>query len=156
MATLDSKMPLLEQVIYEDKIAQLVINCLLEKVDRHFTTHPFGEVEVGYVSGMVTAMLNVIACIKKHNAFSEEYEYRQVYQPGITTLLLNTEFRKGQFGLTPYVKIEFLQRGRLPLSTITVGPCQDPKGECNILESFLSKNGYGHVQVLASEIPLRT
>jgi hypothetical protein len=156
MATIDSKMPVLEQVIYEDKTAQLVINCLLEKVDQYFYTHSFGEVEVGYVSGMVTAMLNVIACIKKHNAFSEEYEYRQIYQPGTTTLTLNTEFRKGKFGLTPYVKIEFLEKGRLPLKTITVGPCQDPEAECKILESFLSKTGYANVQVLTSEIPLRT
>jgi len=125
-------------------------------VDEHFTSHPFGEVEVGYVWGIVQAMLNIIACIKKHSAFSEEYEYRQIYQPGMTNVLMNTEFRKGQFGLTPYVKIEFLERGRLPLKTITVGPCQDPEAECNTLESFLSKNGYAHVQVLASEIPLRT
>lgn len=155
MATLDGKMPLLEQVIYEDAIAQSVINCLLKNVDEYFTSHPFGEVEVGYGSGIVEAMLNVIACIKKHCAFSEECEYRQIYQPGITNLLLNTEFRKSQFGLTPYVKIEFLERSRLPLKTITVGPCQDSEAECNTLESFLSKNGYAHVQVLASEIPLR-
>lgn len=155
MATIDSKMPILEQVIYKDKTAQLIINCLLEKVDQYFTTHPFAEVEVGYVSGMVKAMLNIIACVKKHNAFSEECEYRQIYQPGKTNLLLNTEFRKGQFGLTPYVKIEFLEKGQLPLRTITVGPCQDPEVERNMLESFLSKNGYAHVQVFTSEIPLR-
>ncbi len=109
MASLDGRMPILEQVIYRDDIAKSVIDCLLGKVDEYFACHPFGEVEAGYILGMVEALLNNIACILKHRKFEEECEYRQIYQPGSTKLVLNTEFRQGQFGLTPYVKIGFLE-----------------------------------------------
>lgn len=155
MATLDDRMPLLEQVIYRDDIAKSVIDCLLGKVEKYFVCRSFGEVEVYGISGMVRAVLNIIACILKHRKFEEEREYRQIYQPGNTKLVLNTEFRQGQFGLTPYVKIEFLERNRLPLRTVTVGPCQDPEAESNALKILLSRYGYENVQVLASEIPLR-
>lgn len=128
---------------------------MLGKVEEYFVCRSFGEVEVGYISGMVQAMLNIIACILKHPTFEEEREYRQIYQPGSAKLVLNTEFRQGQFGLTPYVKIEFLERNRLPLRTVTVGLCQDPEAESNALKMILSRYGYENVQVLASEIPLR-
>ncbi|MDZ4252273.1 MAG: DUF2971 domain-containing protein [Sulfuritalea sp.] len=155
MATVDDRMPILEQVIYRDDIAKSVLDFLLGKVDEYFGCHSFGEVEVGYVSGMVAATLNSVACILKHEGFKEEHEYRQIYQPGRTELVLNTEFRHGQFGLTPFVKIEFLEKNRLPLRTITVGPCRDPEAEFNALKVLLSRNGYEKVQVLESGIPLR-
>lgn len=155
MATVNDKMPILEQVIYRDDIAKSVLDSLLRKVDEYFGCNSFGEIEVGYMSGMVGATLNIVACILKHRSFEGEHEYRQIYQPGRTSLVLNTEFRNGQFGLTPFVKIEFLEQNRLPLRTVTVGPCRDPEAESNALKMLLSRNGYEKVQVLQSGIPLR-
>jgi Protein of unknown function (DUF2971) len=155
MATTDYKMPLLEQVIYKDSIAKSVLTRLLDKVDEFVNNNSFGEVEVGYLLGIVQATLNNIACIIKHHKFEEENEYRQFYQPGNTCLELEPDFRAGQFGLTPYVKIHFLEKERLPLKSVTVGPCQDIEIESNVLKILLSKHGYDHVEVLKSEIPLR-
>ncbi|MHB1183646.1 MAG: DUF2971 domain-containing protein [Desulfobulbia bacterium] len=155
MATGDGSMPLLEAVIYRDDVARSIIDQLLGRIDAYFGNQSFGEVEVGYVSGMVRAQLNIIACILKHPKFVEESEYRQIYQPSNSALVLNTEFRQGRFGLTPFVRIGFLEKDRLPLKTITIGPCQDPEIESNALKMFLSSNGYAHVEVLISEIPLR-
>ncbi len=100
-------------------------------------------------------MLNLIASILKLQSFEGEHEYRRIYQPGRTSLVLNTEFRNGQFGLTPFVKIEFLEKNRCPLRTVTVGPCRDPEAESNALKLLLSRNGYEKVQVHESGIPVR-
>lgn len=156
MATIDDRMPLLEEVIYHDAIAKSVLDSLLGKVDEYFACHSVGEVEVSYVHSMVGAVLNIVASILKHSSFEGEREYRQIYQPSNSGLVLNTEFRHGQFGLTPFVKIGFLEKYRLPLTTVTVGPCRDPEAEFNALKMFLSRNGYEKVQVLSSDIPLRT
>lgn len=155
MVTLDDRMPLLEQVIYKDSVAKAVLNLLLKKVDDFLNQNSFGEVEVGYLLGMVRAMLNIIACIVKHHKFEEENEYRQFFQPGRTGLKMEPFFRASQFGLTPYVKIQFLEKGTLPLKNVTVGPCQDFDNESNALRLLLGSCGYEGVEVLKSEIPLR-
>lgn len=155
MATPDEKMPLLEPVIYKDGMAKTVLARLLHKVDKFLNTNDFGEVEVGYLLGMIEATLNTLACMIKHHKFEEENEFRQFYQPGATSLKLEPYFRNGRFGLTPYVKIRFLEDKRLPLSSVTVGPCQDVEAEVNALTALLAKYGYSDVEVRASEIPLR-
>lgn len=155
MATVDGSMPPLEAVIYRDDIARSVIDQLLQRIDAYFVSQSFGDVEVGYVSGMVQSHLNIIACILKHPKFEEESEYRQIYQPSSSALELKTEFRQGRFGLTPFVGIGFLEKDLLPLKTITIGPCQDPEIESNALKMFLFSKNYAHVEVLTSKIPLR-
>jgi hypothetical protein len=69
MATLDYRMPLLEQIIYKDSTAKAVLDLLIRRVDEFLMKNPFGEVEVGYLSGMVQALLNNIACTIKHHTF---------------------------------------------------------------------------------------
>lgn len=155
MATLDEKMPLLEPVIYKDDMAKAILAKLLYKVEEFLNTNEFGEVEVGYLLGMVGATLNILACMIKHHKFEEENEFRQFYQPGATLLELEPFFRNGRFGLTQYVKIRFLEEKKLPLRSVTVGPCQDTKAEVNSLTALLSKYGYSDVEILASDIPLR-
>jgi len=155
MATLDDRMPLLEQVIYEDEKAKALRDLLLQKVDDFLNTNSFGEVEVGCLIGTASSMLNTIACIIKHHKFKEESEYRQFFQPGRTGLKMEPFFRAGKFGLTPYVKIQFSEDKKLPLKNITVGPCLDFDIERNTLKILLEKNGYKGVEILDSKIPLR-
>jgi len=100
-------------------------------------------------------LLNVTACSIKHHTFSEENEYRFIYQPGSTELELPIKYRNGQFGLTPYVEIDFLEGGKLPMTSITIGPCEDIESEHRVLEHLLFNNDYGDVEILYSEIPLR-
>jgi len=155
MATLDDRMPPLEQVIYEVNKAKALINHLLMRIDKFLNHNLLGEVEEGYLLGMLQATLASIACIIKHNKFEEEREYRQIYQPGNTCLKLKHGFRNSKFGLTPYVEIGFLEKNKLPLKTITIGPCQDFNQEQKALKILLVQQGYEQVEIIKSEIPLR-
>jgi hypothetical protein len=155
MATIDGRMPLLEKVIYSKTTAESVLSLLLVRVDQFLDGHEFGEVEVGYLIGMLQGTFNNVACIIKDSTFIEENEYRQIYQPARSALSLDTKYRTGRFGLTPYVEIEFLQKGKLPIQSIMIGPCRDLDSETRLLKLMLSQHGYGDVEVFPSGIPLR-
>lgn len=155
MATLDDKLPPLEAVIYDERIVEILLDRLLKRVDEFLNNNSFGEIEVGYLLGMVNAMLNIVACNTKHPKFEEEKEYRHIYQPGKTGLELTPCFKSGRFGLMPYVEINFLKSGYLPLKSVTIGPCQDFNLEFITLKILLQSKGYGDVEILKSEIPLR-
>lgn len=155
IATLDHRTPLLEPVIYSDAQAQQVISTMLQRVDEFFQYNEFGEVEVGFLLGTVGATLANLACTIKHPAFEEEAEYRQFYQSGATELELDVKFRDGRFGLTPYVEVPFIVDGRLPLQSVTIGPCKDFELESFAVKALLEKHSYSDVEVLASRIPLR-
>lgn len=155
MATGDDRMPLLEKVIYSKTAGESVLSLLLAHVDKFLNDNDFGEVEVGYLKGMLEGIFNIVACIIKHSAFEEENEYRQIYQPATSALSLGIKHRIGRFGLTPYVEIGFLQKEMLPIQSIMIGPCRDPGSETRSLELMLSEHGYGDVEVFISRIPLR-
>jgi len=96
-----------------------------------------------------------VACLIKHPGFEEEAEHRQIYQPCKSLLELETKFRSGRYGLTPYVEIGFLTVDRLPIESITIGPCADPSDEKRSLEGILGRYGYQSVEIRQSGIPLR-
>ncbi len=148
IATLDDSTPLLEAVIYKDSLAQKVISTMLNRVDEYLQDNPFGEVEIGFLLGMVGGTLANLACLIKHPKFEEENEYRQFYQPGVTSLQLENKFRNGRFGLTSYVEVPFLVKDRLPLQTVTIDPCQDAELEKSIVKMLLEKHSYVNVEVL--------
>jgi Protein of unknown function (DUF2971) len=155
MATIDGRMPLLEKVIYSTAAAETVLSHLFARVDEFLGDHDLGEVEVGSLMGMLEGTFNIVACIIKHSTFEEENEYRQIYQPARSALALDTKYRVGRFGLTPYVEIGFLEKGKLPIQSIMIGPCRYPDSETRSLKLMLSKHGYGDVEVFTSGIPLR-
>lgn len=155
IATLDDSTPLLEPVIYKDGLAQQVISRMANRVDAYLQNNQFGEVEIGFLLGMVGGTLANLACTIKHPKFEEENEFRQFYQPGATSLQLERQFRNGRFGLTPYVEVPFKVEGRLPLRSVTIGPCQDAELEMYTVKTLLEKYSYKNVEVLVSEIPLR-
>lgn len=155
IATLDDSTPLLEPVIYKDSLAQQVISKMVNRVDEYLQSNKFGDVEVGFLLGMVGGTLANLACTIKHPKFEEENEYRQFYQPGAASLQLEQNFRNGRFGLTPYVEVPFIEEGRLPLRSVTIGPCQDADLEIYIVKTLLEKHSYLNVEILVSEIPLR-
>jgi hypothetical protein len=155
IATLDDSTPLLEAVIYKDILAQQVITTMLNRVDNYLQNNQFGEVEVGFLLGSVGGTLANLACTIKHPKFEGENEYRQFYKPGATSLQLETKFRDGRFGLTPYVEIPFIEEGRLPLRSVTIGPCHDVELEIYTVRTLLDKYSYTNVTVIVSEIPLR-
>lgn len=155
MATTDGRMPLLEKVIYSEAIGKAVVVRLLDRVEEFFCGNDFGEVEVGYLLGMLESLLNTVACVIKHSGFEEETEYRQIYQPLTSSLKLKNKFRSGLYGLTPYVEVSFLEAGRLPIESITIGPCKDQHIEAYTLRMLLSQYGYENVEIRKSGVPLR-
>ena len=155
IATIDDTTPLLEPVIYKDSLAQQVIARMVNRVDKYLQNNQFGEVEVGFLLGIVGGTLANLACTIKHPKFEEENEYRQFYQPGATSLQLEKKFRNGRFGITPYVEVPFTEEGRLPLQSVTIGPCQDAELEMYAAKMLLEKHSYTNVEFLVSEIPLR-
>lgn len=155
MVMTDGSVPLLEPVIYKEQTAENVLDTLLNKIDEFVKGNAFGEVEVGYLQGYLHATLNNIACTIKHSKFKEENEYRHFYQPNYSKLDLSQHFRSSKFGLTPYVNVNFCEKGRLPLKTITIGPCHDFDLESKTLTLLLNKYNYKDVKIVKSEIPLR-
>ena len=155
IATLDDSTPLLEPVIYKDSLAQQVISTMVKRVEEYLQDNQFGDVEVGFLLGMVGGTLANLACTIKHPKFEEENEYRQFYQPGATSLQLEQKFRNDRFGLTPYVEVPFIAENRLPLRSVTIGPCKDAELEINTVKMLLEKHSYSNVEFLESEIPLR-
>lgn len=155
IATLDNSTPLLEAVIYRDNQAQQIISKMLNHVDAYLQNNQFGEVEIGFLLGIVGTTLANLACTIKHPKFEEENEYRQFYQPDTTSLQLEHKFRIGKFGLTPYIEVPFKEEGRLPLDSITIGPCQDSELEVHVIKMLLERHSYANVEILVSEIPLR-
>ena len=155
MATTDGRMPLLEKVIYSEEVAEAVVARLLDRVEEFLAKCDFGEVEDCYLLGMLEATFNNVACLVKHAGFEEETEYRQIYQPSTSSLSLETKFGSGRYGLTPYVEFCFLNEGRLPIDSITIGPCADPDEESRTLAAILSRHGYQSVEIQQSSIPLR-
>jgi hypothetical protein len=128
---------------------------MVKRVDGYFQNNQFGDVEVGFLLGAVGGTLANLACTIKHPTFEEENEYRQFYQPGATDLHLDLKFRNGRFGLTPYVEVPFIVEGRLPLKSVTIGPCKDVELESFAIKSLLEKHSYSDIEVLVSKIPLR-
>lgn len=155
IASLNDSTPLLEPVIYRDNLAQQVIAKIINRLDDYFQNNQFGELEIGFLLGMVGGTLANLACTIKHQKFEEENEYRQFHQPGSTSLQLEVKFRNGRFGLTPYIEMPFIEEGRLPLRTVTIGPCLDPDLEKYTVKALLDKHSYANVEILISEIPLR-
>ena len=93
MATTDGRMPLLEKVIYSEEVAEAVVVRLLDRVEELLAKSDFGEVEVGYLLGMLEATFNSVACVVKHAGFEEEAEYRQVYQPSTSLVVVGNQIQ---------------------------------------------------------------
>lgn len=76
IATLDESTPLLEAVIYGDSKTQQIISKMVRRVEEYLGANKFGNVEVGYLLGMIGGTLANLACTIKHPKFGEESEYR--------------------------------------------------------------------------------
>jgi len=95
-----------------------------------------------------------IALRYKHDAFSEEKEWRLILLAEPKALA----FRESAHGLLPFVPLDQrLQDGKLGIATVIVGPTQHPTHSWSSTQWFLDKAGYGadRVVVAASNVPLR-
>lgn len=110
---------------------------------------------------LLTAATVEMAVTFKHSAFSEEREWRAIIglfrHEGMTQI----RYRVGRFGLMPYISISprataGTLTGRLPLSSIALGPSRFGFEQREAVEGFLRKCGYHHLAVTVPDISYRT
>jgi hypothetical protein len=102
------------------------------------------------------------ACAVKHQAFSEEKEWRIItYPKGATLVGVKPENYEGVFVrptsrlLLPYMILEPSPRKRLPLIEVRCGPSQFQDQSARALNILLRKRGYKNLPVTLSQVPLR-
>jgi len=101
-------------------------------------------------------------CAVKHNAFSEEKEWRIItYPKGATMVGTTPENYKGVSVrptsrlLLPYMILKPPSGKRLPLVEIKCGPSQFQEQSARAMNILLLKGGYKHLPVTFSKVPLR-
>ena len=98
----------------------------------------------------------------KDKAFAEEMEWRVIklarkYPDGLDQM----NYRLGVFGFVPYVIIDRIRLGQgehqglLPIEEVIAGPSAHPELTERGLRLALDKNGYAHVKIAPSTVPLR-
>lgn len=97
----------------------------------------------------------------KHPAFAEERERRIIdFFRGEGDEHRPVRYRVTATGYVPYVELDFRYRdgenkGLLPIQKVVFGPSMHPDLSEKGLRLMLARNGYGHVEVQASQVPLR-
>jgi hypothetical protein len=102
------------------------------------------------------------ACAVKHEAFSEENEWRIITYPKDATLVGARPENYGGVSvrptsklLLPYMILEPLSGERLPLVEIRCGPSQFQEQSGRAMNILLRKHGYEKIPVTFSGVPLR-
>jgi hypothetical protein len=104
------------------------------------------------VSNSLFAHMMNLAPVFKHQAFSEEREWRLISP----LLREGFEFRAGPLGLVPYVRFGLPEQdGKLRITDVFVGPTQDATTAQNSLTTFLRINEVSWGSVKHSMAPYR-
>jgi hypothetical protein len=100
-----------------------------------------------------------VALTWKHYSFSEEDEYRLVYEFNesiATKLNLSAKkFREGKTFLIPYIEIPYDFRKNEIIQEVVVGPCPHPDEAVSSIRQFLDQNINKNFTVNNSKIPYR-
>jgi hypothetical protein len=96
-----------------------------------------------------------IAAFFKHQAFSEEREWRLVL--GGLPMLTDLNFRIAGSTVTPYIRFALVFEGEsIALSGIVIGPTPHPELVESAMKMLIVKHGLREVRVQRSAIPFRT
>lgn len=95
----------------------------------------------------------------KHPAFAIEQEWRLCHLTW-RDQERHVLFRDGQFGLTPYVRLDISPKAgvhydQLPLARITHGPVPNPDNVAFALRKLLNLRNYSSVDITGSILPVR-
>lgn len=109
--------------------------------------------------------LSLYSIFFKNPAFSQEEETRiafMVNRPSFKTLRMNTDqikmnFRVKNAAIVPYIEIDLktANNGRLPITSLTIGPKNNLDIAVSGLNLFLLNHGYSNCIVDKSKIPVR-
>lgn len=107
----------------------------------------------------IAPRISNVALTWKHHSFSEEDEYRLVYEfdESITTKLSLSpkKFREGKTFLIPYIEIPYDFRKNEIIQEVVVGPCPHPQEAASSIRQFLDQNINKNFTVVNSKIPYR-
>lgn len=106
----------------------------------------------------VEPALSNIACAWKHNAFSEEDEYRLVYKKFELESHpdhMNIKFKEGKNFLVPYVEVPYDFKKNKIIEEVIVGPCPHPVEAAASARQFLAAYLEDVAEVVNSKIPYR-
>jgi hypothetical protein len=97
----------------------------------------------------------------KHPQFEVEREWRLATRWGLEHRALNgRKHRASPVGIVPYLavkpKVDGLTQGRLPIGSVTIGPCSQPQVQSRTVKDFLFQHDFTNVDVVTSDLPLRT
>jgi hypothetical protein len=104
---------------------------------------------------MMTCFL-VYESMMKDSAYAEEREYRRLFLvPGHQLRDTEIEFGTSARGLRPYVEMPFWNAERHFVKEIVVGPMLPFEETRRTLAMLLQREGYGPVEIRASQVPHR-
>jgi len=145
----------LYKVIY-DKEQQIIITNLLFKLLNDLMeylektrTRSFLRYFTLWISIFTTTIL-----LFKDDSFSEEKEWRLIYNYDVVGNKKNIEYRIKNNYILPYIKIEKLNLINL-ISGITIGPSSNNQIIKESIKYFLDMNNYDYLNIDFSKIPYR-
>lgn len=157
---------LLRKVIYDPASQREQLRVLLgnfSKVVNEFPETPSADAEHGYNLYAELRLLIILemsewASKVKHNAFSEEHEWRLISFPALGKSSENSDevqIRPSSDLLIPYRVLRARKGSHLPLVDIRCGPSSLQRESAKAVKILLAKAGYGSLPVACSEIPIR-
>jgi len=97
----------------------------------------------------------------KNPQFEVEKEWRLATRWGLEhRVLTGRKHRTSSTGIVPYLvmkpKADGLSQGRLPVRSVTIGPCSQPEIQRRTVKDFLFQHDLMSVEVVTSDLPIRT
>jgi hypothetical protein len=97
----------------------------------------------------------------KHPQFEVEKEWRLATRWGLEhRILTGRKHRASSAGIVPYLVMKpdeaGLTNGKLPITSVTLGPCNQPEIQRRTTWDFLFQHDYQGVEVAATDLPIRT
>jgi hypothetical protein len=159
----------LRRIVYEPDKQRARLRYILKNLIKLVNAFPFTLTSPRGASAHVELSLILLleltdwVCTVKHEAFSEEREWRIITYPrGATLVGIKPEDFKGVSVrptsklLLPYMVLEPSSGKRLPLVGIRCGPGRLQEQSGRALKILLRNHGYPSLPITFSEVPLRT
>jgi hypothetical protein len=155
---------LLRKVVYDPDVQRERLRLVLEKLiklandvsDDPLTDEKNGNPLHSELSLILILELSEWASTVKHNAFSEEREWRLISFPAQSAKVGGVSIRATSELLVPYMILGAVGgNSRLPIVEVRCGPSPLQSESARAVGILLTKQGYGSLPITCSKIPLR-
>jgi hypothetical protein len=166
VSTLSAKNPavFLRRIIYEPRIQIEIFNQVILQVNACITQNTDGKTAeeqnniIAYIGHVFGTLIDELLYTFKHPSFYEEKEWRLVIPADLSNNLSSLLFRTSNAAIIPYTEIRYPIAPRCPLlqiRTVIQGPTANKDFGRIAVISLLTKDGYEHVEIEDSTVPLR-